>query len=87
MQRDAGSCSPEQLHALQVIFDIIWMDLRAEGLKAFSGPTDDPEALRTQIAQRVMEHATTETSDDDIIGKVLESFGIAAPPYMRVYGL
>jgi hypothetical protein len=87
MQIKKGMCGPDQLHALQAIFDIIWMDLRAEGLGALSGPTDDPEALRTQIAQRVMERAKTETSDDDIIRKVLESFGITAPPYMRVYGL
>jgi hypothetical protein len=61
MQIDKGTCGPEQLHALQAIFDIIWIDLRAG--------------------------AKTETSDDDIIGKVLESFGITATPYMRVHGL
>jgi hypothetical protein len=87
MQIDKGTCGPEQLHALQAIFDIIWIDLRAGGLESFSGPTDDPEALRTQVALRVLEHAKTETSDDDIIGKVLESFGITATPYMRVHGL
>ena len=87
MQIDKGTCGPQQLRAFQVIFDIIWMDLRAGGLKSFSGPTDDPEALRTQIAQKVLECAKAETGDDDIIREVLRSFGIAALPYMRVHGL
>jgi hypothetical protein len=84
---EKGTFGPEQLRALQAIFDIIWIDLRADGLASFSGPTDDIEALRTQIAVRVMEHAKTESSDEDIIGKVLKSFGITAAPYIRVRGL
>jgi hypothetical protein len=87
MRIDEGTCGPEQLRTFQAIFDIIWIDLRAGGLESFSGPTDDPEALRTQIARRVMEYAMTETGDEDIIGKVLKSFGITAAPYMRVHGL
>jgi len=48
MQRYAGSCSPEQLHRLQKIFDLICMELRANGQSNYTGPMD-PDGLREEI--------------------------------------
>jgi hypothetical protein len=51
MKNQTGSCSPEQLLALQKVFDLIWMELRFGGSNNYTGPSD-PEALREEIARR-----------------------------------
>jgi hypothetical protein len=76
MQRYAGSCSPEQLHTLQKIFDLIWMDLRSNGSSRYTGPLD-PDALREEVARRVFSHFNgDDTNADDITQRVLSSFGV-----------
>ena len=76
MQRFAGSCSPEQLHTMQSIFDLIWMELRAHTTVSFSGPLD-PDGLREEIARRVLNSFGSEhTPPEEIIRDVLASFGI-----------
>jgi hypothetical protein len=44
-------CGPDQLRTRQVIFDHVWIELRANG--TFSGPTV-PETVHGKIAHRVM---------------------------------
>jgi hypothetical protein len=76
MQRFAGSCSPEQLLSLQKVFDLIWMELRANGSANYTGPTD-PDALREEIARRVFAHHDgADGNADDITRQVLISFGV-----------
>jgi hypothetical protein len=76
MQKFAGLCSPEQLHTLQKIFDLIWMELRASTMSTYSGPSD-PDALRDEIARRVLGNYKGEDNDaDQITRHVLNSFGI-----------
>lgn len=71
----AGSCSPEQLHTLQKIFDVIWMELRASTMSNYSGHSD-PDALRDEIARRVFsQHDGKEIDADEITRRVLSSFG------------
>lgn len=77
MQKFAGTCSPEQLHTLQSIFDLIWMELREKITDSYSGPSE-PDELRDQIARRVLEHSDG-ASSDEIIRQVLASFGIERP--------
>ena len=76
MQKFAGLCSPEQLHALQSIFDLIWMELRESSTSRYSGPSD-PDDLRDEIARRVLDHYDGNgTPSNEIIGHVLVSFGM-----------
>jgi len=45
MQKFAGTCSPEQLHTLQTIFDLIWMELMERThSEAQAQPWDTPVA-------------------------------------------
>jgi len=76
MQKFAGSCSPEKLHTLQKIFDLIWMELRASTASTFNG-SSDPDALRNEIARRVLgNYKGAEVDADQITRRVLSSFGI-----------
>jgi hypothetical protein len=76
MQKFAGSCSPEQLHTLQKMFDLIWMELRASTSSTYSGPSG-PDALRNEIARRVLgNYKGAEVDADQITERVLSSFGI-----------
>jgi hypothetical protein len=76
MQKYAGSCSPEQLLALQKVFHLIWMELRANGSTNYIGP-GDPDALREEIARRVLAHDDgADAKADDITRQVLSSFGV-----------
>lgn len=76
MQKFAGSCSPEQLHTLQSIFDLIWIELRSSSMSSYSGPSD-PDELRDQIARRVLDHYDGDgTSSKEITRQVLASFGV-----------
>lgn len=77
MQRFASSCTPEQLQTLQKIFDLIWMELQANGHSNYTGPSD-PDALREEIARRVLgSHDGDDVLDaNDITKRVLASFGV-----------
>jgi hypothetical protein len=44
-------CGPDQLRTRQIIFDHVWIELRANG--TFNGPTV-PETVHGKIAHRVM---------------------------------
>lgn len=76
MQRFAGTCSPEQLHTLQRIFDVIWMELQMSTTSNYSGPFD-PDTLREEIARRVLGSFDGDgLNADEIATRVLASFGI-----------
>jgi hypothetical protein len=76
MLKFAGSCSPEQLHTLQKVFDLIWMELRASTMSNYSGPSD-PDVLRDEIARRVLGQFNGNGIDaDEITKQVLGSFGL-----------
>ena len=77
MQKFAGTCTPEQLHALQRVFDLIWMELRANGHANYNGPLD-PDALRDEIARRLFaEYDENDVIADNITKRVLSSFGVS----------
>jgi hypothetical protein len=79
MQKFAGACSPEQLSTLQTIFDLIWMEMRASSTSSYSGPAD-PDALRDEIAKRVLSQSNGNPADPNrIVRDVLASFGIDQP--------
>ena len=74
MQRYAGSCSPAQLLTFQKVFDLVWMELRANGSSNYTGP-NDPDDLRQEIARRVL--AYDDALETDVISRlVLSSFGV-----------
>jgi hypothetical protein len=76
MQNFAGSCNPEQLHTLQRVFDLIWMELQANKFANYTGPSD-PDAVRNEIARRVFDEFGFDGADgDEITRRVLKSFGI-----------
>lgn len=76
MQEYAGMYSPEQLHTLQKAFDLIWMELRANGHSNYIGPSN-PDNLREEIARRVLDnHDRNEVDSEQITKRVLSSFGI-----------
>jgi hypothetical protein len=76
MHKFAGSCTPEQLHTLQMIFDLIWMELQETSTSRYNGPTD-PSALRDEIARRVLGQFDGGDLDTERIARhVLASFGI-----------
>jgi hypothetical protein len=79
MQKFAGTCSPEQLHTLQSIFDLIWMELREHNTGSYTGPSE-PDELREQIARRILDRYHGDgTSSGEITRQVLASFGIERP--------
>lgn len=51
-QAHAGLCGPQRLHTLQTIFDLIWIEMRANGGINYTSQ-NDPDALRDEIASRV----------------------------------
>jgi hypothetical protein len=76
MRKFAGPCSPEQLHTLHKIFDLIWIELREGSTSTYSGPSD-PDALHDEIAHRVLTQFDAHGfSVDDTTNRVLSSFGI-----------
>lgn len=81
MQKFSGSCSAEQLHTLQKVFDLIWIELRATSANTFTGPLE-PEPLREEVARRVLKAYAEDGLDEDkpdeeeITRRVLRSFGI-----------
>jgi hypothetical protein len=78
MQKFAGLCTPEQLHTLQRVFDLIWMELRANGHANYNGPSD-PDELRDEIARRVFaEYDGEDVIADNVTKRVLGSFGVSS---------
>jgi hypothetical protein len=78
MQKFARTCSPEQLHTLQVIFDLIQVEQRESSTSTYSGPSE-PDALRDEIAHRVLSQFDAHGfSGDEVTKRVLSSFGIQA---------
>jgi hypothetical protein len=76
MQKFAGSCTPDQLHTLQRVFDLIWMELRANGHANYTGPSD-PDLLRDEIARRVLGAFNGgEVDAAKVTERVLMSFGV-----------
>jgi hypothetical protein len=76
MQRYAGTYSPEQLHIMQKIFDLIWMEFQSSGSSRYTGPVE-PDALREEIARRVFGQFDGDAPNaDNIVGRVLSSFGV-----------
>ena len=73
MRNGLGVFDPEQLRALQSIFDKTW--LRATGSNLTT--VGDWGALRDDIAQRVMDYAHSDLTTDEIIGTVLTSLNIS----------
>lgn len=74
MQRYAGSCSPDEVHMLQRICDLILSELQANGRAAL---TDDTDLLRDVIARRVMSHFYGDDfKRDEAAQAVLISFGV-----------
>jgi hypothetical protein len=84
MHKFAGMCSPEQLHTLQRIFDLIWMELRESSTSDYHGPSD-PDALRDEVARRVFSQFDGgELDPDEVTTRVLSSFGLESHP-LRPY--
>jgi hypothetical protein len=74
MRIELGAVDPEQLCALQNIFNQAW--LRANSSIDVNAAIDW-QALRTEIAQRVLDYAQTGLPDDEIIRAILTSLGIS----------
>jgi hypothetical protein len=73
MRNNLGAFDPEQLRALQSLFDQAWLQATGSGnLNAVA----DWGTLRNEIATRVLEYAHTNWTDDEIIRAVLTSLGI-----------
>jgi hypothetical protein len=86
MHKFAGSCTPEQLHTLQTIFDLIWMKLQETSASRYDGPTD-PNALRDEIARRVLGQFDGGDPDAETVTRhVLASFERRAPHRASVRG-
>lgn len=73
MRNNLGAFDPEQLRALQTLFDQAW--LRTTGSVNVNAVADW-RALRNEIAARVLGYAQTNLTDDEIIRAVLTSLGI-----------
>ena len=78
MRKYADSCNPERLHTLQKIFDLIWIELRANGSSNYTGPMN-PDALREEIARRVLgRYDAHDFKADEIVQTVLTTVGIGS---------
>jgi hypothetical protein len=72
MRNGLGVFDPEQLRALQTIFDETW--LRATGSNL--APVTDWQVLRNEIAQKVMDYAQRGWTDDEIARTILTTLGL-----------
>lgn len=79
MHRHGNVCGPRELNTLQRVFEAAWRELRLE--RALG--RIDPEGLLEDIAERMMEHAYSGLSEEEIAAKVLASLGIGAPSVPR----
>ena len=73
MQNDLDAFDPDQLHALQQIFDEAWLQITSSS-KLFV--IADWRALRDDITCMVMNYAPSSLTDDEIIRAILASLGI-----------
>ena len=73
MRNALNAIDPEQLCTLQTVFNQAW--LRANGSIDINVPTDW-EALRSEIARRVLDYAQTNLTDEEIVSAVLRSLRI-----------
>jgi hypothetical protein len=73
MQNDLGAFDPEQLRALQDIFDEAWLQLASTSKLSVIA---DWSALRDDIACLIMDYAQSNLTDDEIICAILASLGI-----------
>jgi hypothetical protein len=77
MQKYAGACSPDQVHMLQEICDVVMRELRANGTISLS---EDIELLRDVIAGRVMSQFYGDgLKRRKTVLTVLKSFGVDHP--------
>jgi hypothetical protein len=73
MPNDLAAFDPDQLRALQEIFDEAWLQIVSSGnLNVVA----DWRALRDDIACMVMDYAQSSLTDDEIIRAILASLGI-----------
>ena len=76
MRRYVGACSPDEVHILQDICDIVMREL---GVHGSISSNEDTELLRDVIARRVMSqfYGNGLTGNNDkTISAVLNSFGV-----------
>jgi hypothetical protein len=72
MWNGVGVFDPEQLRALQGIFNKTWLRATGGDLTAVA----DWGALRDNIAERVMSYAQSDLTTDEIVRTVLTSLNI-----------
>jgi hypothetical protein len=76
MRRYSGACSPDEVHILQDICDVVLTELGAHGSISLS---EDIELLRDVIARRVMSefygYGLMGNNDKTVLA-VLKSFGV-----------
>jgi hypothetical protein len=73
MQNDLRAFDPDQLRALQEIFDEAWLQITSSSKLII---VQDWRALRDDIACMVMDYAPSSLTDDEIIRAILASLGI-----------
>jgi hypothetical protein len=73
MRNGVGVFDPEQLRALQSIFNEAWLRATGGDLAAVA----DWGALRDDIAERVMNYAQSDLTTDEIVRTVLTSLDIS----------
>jgi len=73
MRNDLGARDPDQLRALQDIFDEAWLQITSSSKLIIVA---DWHALRDDIACKVMDYAPSSLTDDEIIRAILASLGI-----------
>jgi hypothetical protein len=73
MPKEVGVFDPEQLNALQDLFDEVWMQL-TESIAI--GDIPDWGTLRDRLAMQIMELAQSNLTDNEIIQAVLSSLGL-----------
>jgi hypothetical protein len=79
MRKYSGSCSPDEVHILQDICDVVMRELREHGRVS---PSEDTELLRDVIARRVMSQFYGNGLMGDngkTLSAVLKSFGVDHP--------
>ena len=81
MHRHISACGPKELKTLQRVFETAWRELRLE--RASCVGRIDPERLLEDIAERMMDHAHTGLSEEEIAAKVLASLGLGTPATPR----
>jgi hypothetical protein len=73
MRNGVGVFDPEQLRALQSVFNETWLRATGSNLTTIG----DWGVLRDNIAQRVMNYAQSDLTNDEIVRTVLASLNIS----------